>query len=202
MQLRRSDDGPSVPRRIIKDLKAIDRGLEVRFYRCWPRTDSGGQGRPMLTRKTESGLANVGEATPIIRPRWHLYFVGDDGKAHWIRAIQNADKSFRQLDERTVRETRSDQMRVLGLREVLRRMQDEAETRQDMALKKSKELREEFLDNNKGKIKKVLESPFETEKMTKDTTIMSYAGQSNRSRYELPATAADKGYITKETSNE
>lgn len=191
--LRRSDDGPKAPQHIIKQLKSIDRNLELRFY-IWAPSH---QGNPLLVKKND-GLSD--ELEPVYMPRWYLYLLEDSGRAHLLRVLHGDDGSFRPLDQRVVKETLSDTMRVLGLKEILRRMKDDVLDQPKKARKAAAERNMMWEEANQHKLNEARGNPFGRAKTHRDEKIMSYGGQTVRSsgRGTVALSKKEKGFVNPE----
>ena len=181
--LRRSDDGPSIPKSFVRELKRISPQLEVRWYSFYPAE----QGTPLLT-----GEYGNTEQHPIPYPRFYIYSVDAYGKAHLVKIIQNEDNSFRPLDGRVLKDLESDTFRVLGLKKLL---QQQKEARENQDALKEKQISENavlFSEANAHKIREAASDPGALVRTTRDAKIFStHRGQAG----EVEMTPEERGWI-------
>src|SRR5574338_345888 len=99
---------PSVPKHLLKRVKEIDPGFEVRFYVYQPNPSTL---QPFVKEDGE----------PVLRPRWYAYSRGNNGKYYLLFVHETPKREFAPFNEILIKRLEAGSLRNRSAKEAVDR---------------------------------------------------------------------------------
>lgn len=187
MELPNNSAGaPALPPGFDRELKLIDRDLYIRFHDSLPHPSD--PARVFIKENGES----------IKMGRWALWSRDPDGRYHLIEWLKQGDEgAYLAPDARTLRNLRSDPMRVLGPKRMWQRHRDLQEAKKAKGQQESRDRLTDFEEVNSSRIREMRSNPMGKRFVEKERApkIFSYTGQGGKdlSGAGIEKTAKEQG---------
>lgn len=129
------------------------------------------------------------------RPRWHYWTKDGAGFYHKVLTLETPEGNFQPADERLIRWMEENKQRMESPKKQWARFMEMKEQDREKRLKKITGLQRDVELANAKKFREVQENPFGMRKgLVEDGRIVSFGGQTNRSRAEEKPADPSIGY--------